>query len=110
MGVCAIVLCYVTLAFRFVFCIALLGVARSAQCVGGVHPECGSAFSAYNTTFYPNLLGQWTARESDSSFSQFYPLRQMECSPHLDLFLCSTLSPACVNDELAGKSRNAHVL
>lgn len=77
--------------------------AWSAQCIGRVHPECGDNFHAYNTTFYPNLLGQWTAGESKVSFSEFYPLRQMECSPHLDLFLCSTLSPACANDELSGK-------
>jgi len=94
---------YTIFLCRFVGFFAIFKWAWSAQCIGRVHPECGESFRAYNSTFYPNLLGQWTADESKTSFSQFYPLRQMECSKHLDLFLCSTLSPACVNDELSGK-------
>ena len=27
----------------------------------------------------------------------------MECSPLLDMFLCSALSPACVDNDLSGK-------
>jgi hypothetical protein len=90
--------------FRLVgICCVLFKYAWSAQCMNEVHPECGEKFFAYNSTFYPNLLGHWTPAESTKSFSKFYPLRQMQCSEHLDLFLCSTLSPACVNEELSGK-------
>lgn len=74
----------------------------AAQCVQDVHPECGRNFKSYNSTFYPNLLGQWSAKESKESFSHFYSLRKMECSEFLTLFLCSTLSPACVNEDLSG--------
>ena len=82
--------------------VLLWQTAWAAQCVNSVHEMCGREFGAYNSTFYPNLLGQWTERESGAAFSHFYPLRRMECSHYLTMFLCSTLSPACVNQELSG--------
>ena len=60
-----------------------------------VLPVCGGNFKAYNSTFLPNLLGQWSASEVAQTAAVLFPLRAVGCSAHLDLFLCSTLSPVC---------------
>ena len=82
--------------------LALLTTVRAAVCRQGVHPVCGENFNAYNDTFLPNLLGQWSQNEIAYTASMFYPLRAVGCSEHLDLFLCSVLSPACVDDNPEG--------
>jgi len=88
---------------RLTILTALLATStNAATCSSGVHPACNSNFRAYNSTFYPNLLGQWTENEAQKSFSLFFPVRKSKCSDYLDLFLCSVLSPACVNDNLSG--------
>ena len=80
----------------------LLTTVQAAVCRQGVHPVCGENFAAYNDTFLPNLLGQWSQNEIAYTASMFYPLRAVGCSEHLDLFLCSVLSPACVDDNPEG--------
>ena len=79
-----------------------LGFSSAAVCKPGVEPVCGSGFNSYNSTFLPNLLGQWSSDEIAVTSSKFYPLRAVKCSKNLDLFLCSVLSPACVNGEPEG--------
>ena len=77
-------------------------VIDAAVCKSGVFPVCGTEFSAYNTTFLPNLLGQWSSSEIEVTSSLFYPLKAVGCSAYLELFLCSVLSPACVNESPEG--------
>ena len=98
---------YIQFIKNFLFRLTILALVATsttdaATCSTGVHPACNSNFRAYNSTFYPNLLGQWTENEAQKSFSLFFPVRKSKCSDYLDLFLCSVLSPACVNDELSG--------
>ena len=83
----------------------LIYSTNAARCVSSVHPQCGSDFLAYNSTFYPNLLGEWTPEESAESFAKFYPLKMMQCSKYINLFLCSVLSPACVDQNMSGKKK-----
>ncbi|CAG5104441.1 Oidioi.mRNA.OKI2018_I69.chr1.g1255.t1.cds [Oikopleura dioica] len=80
----------------------LIYSSESARCINSIHAQCGSNFQAYNSTFYPNLLGEWSAEESNESFAKFYPLKMMQCSKYINLFLCSVLSPACVDENLSG--------
>lgn len=75
---------------------------NAALCKAGVFPVCGSSFNSYNSTFLPNLLGQWSLSEIEVTSSIFYPLKAVECSKYLELFLCSVLSPACVNETPEG--------
>ena len=80
----------------------LIDSLNCAICQEGVMPICGDEFGAYNRTFLPNLLGDWSANQISYSASIFYPLRAVGCSEYLDLFLCSTLSPACVDSNPEG--------
>ena len=75
---------------------------EAAICKEGVMSVCGEEFAAYNRTFLPNLLGDWSTNQIAYSAAIFYPLRAIGCSEHLDLFLCSTLSPACVDENPEG--------
>jgi len=49
----------------------------------------------YNTTIMPNLLGHTTQEEAGLEVNQFFPLVKVQCSPHLQLFLCSVYAPVC---------------
>ena len=80
----------------------LTSSATAAICMDGVMPVCGETFGAYNKTFLPNILGHWTEREIAYASSVFYPLRAVGCSAYLDLYLCSVLSPACVDENPEG--------
>ena len=75
---------------------------NAALCKTGVFPVCGADFKSYNSTFLPNLLGQWSLSEIEVTSSLFYPLKAVKCSKYLELFLCSVLSPACVNESPEG--------
>ena len=86
---------------QFLLC-NLIALTNGAICREGVAPVCGQEFGAYNRTFLPNLLGQWSHNEISYTASLFYPLRAVGCSEHLDLFLCSVLSPACVDENPVG--------
>ncbi|XP_071487937.1 frizzled-2-like [Diadema antillarum] len=49
----------------------------------------------YNMTFLPNLLGHESQVEAMVAIQQFYPLVKIQCSKHLQLFLCSVHFPVC---------------
>ena len=87
---------------RLLCLIGMIDYVGAAICKEGVMPICGEEFAAYNRTFLPNLLGDWSTNQISYSASIFYPLRAVGCSEHLDLFLCSTLSPACVDENPEG--------
>jgi len=56
-------------------------------------PLCANI--AYNQTIFPNLLGHSTQEQAGAEVHQFYPLVKVQCSPHLQAFLCSVYAPVC---------------
>lgn len=50
---------------------------------------------AYNMTILPNLLGHNTQEEAGMELHQFFPLVKVQCSPHLQFFLCNVYLPVC---------------
>ena len=50
---------------------------------------------AYNQTILPNLLGHSKQEQAGMEVHQFYPLVKVQCSPHLQIFLCSVYAPVC---------------
>ncbi|XP_029535461.1 atrial natriuretic peptide-converting enzyme-like isoform X1 [Oncorhynchus nerka] len=55
----------------------------------------------YKDTVMPNLLNHSTQEVAGLELYQFYPLVKVQCSPHLQAFLCSVYTPECVS----GKAR-----
>jgi frizzled protein 1/7 len=49
----------------------------------------------YNKTIMPNKLGHSTQEEAGLEVQQYFPLINIECSPDLQLFLCSVYFPVC---------------
>lgn len=49
----------------------------------------------YNQTVMPNLLGHTRQEEAGMEVHQFVPLVKSNCSPDLQLFLCSVYVPVC---------------
>ena len=56
-------------------------------------PLCANI--AYNQTILPNLLGHSTQGQAGMEVHQFFPLVKVQCSPHLQNFLCSVYAPVC---------------
>ncbi|KAK3092053.1 hypothetical protein FSP39_024778 [Pinctada imbricata] len=65
------------------------------------HPKCESVHVplcqnlSYNETHVPNLLNQPWQDVAGSELYRFYPVIQTQCSPQLQLFLCSVYIPVC---------------
>ncbi|XP_038850333.1 sorcin isoform X2 [Salvelinus namaycush] len=55
----------------------------------------------YKDTVMPNLLNHSTQEVAGLELNQFYPLVKVQCSPHLQAFLCSVYTSECVS----GKAR-----
>ncbi|RVE63077.1 hypothetical protein OJAV_G00163270 [Oryzias javanicus] len=51
----------------------------------------------YTETILPNILGHETQDDARLAVHQFYPLVEVQCSPHLKPFLCSVYTPKCVS-------------
>jgi len=49
----------------------------------------------YNSTQFPNLLGQHSQEEAGLQAHHFFPLVKYNCSAALPWFLCSVFAPAC---------------
>uniref|UniRef100_T1H612 FZ domain-containing protein n=1 Tax=Megaselia scalaris TaxID=36166 RepID=T1H612_MEGSC len=49
----------------------------------------------YNQTVMPNILGHTRQEEAGMEVHQFVPLVKSNCSPDLQLFLCSVYVPVC---------------
>ena len=43
----------------------------------------------------PNLLGHAKQEEAGMEVHQFFPLVKVQCSKHLQFFLCSVYAPVC---------------
>ena len=52
-------------------------------------------FLQYNQTIMPNLLGHAKQEEAGMEVHQFFPLVKVQCSKHLQFFLCSVYAPVC---------------
>ena len=49
----------------------------------------------YNQTIVPNLLGHTKQDHAAMEVHQFFPLVKVQCSPHLQIFLCAVYAPVC---------------
>ena len=49
----------------------------------------------YNQTIVPNLLGHSKQEQAGMEVHQFFPLVKVQCSPHLQIFLCAVYAPVC---------------
>lgn len=49
----------------------------------------------YNQTILPNILGHAKQDIAGIEVHQYYPLVKINCSPHLQIFLCSIFVPVC---------------
>ena len=49
----------------------------------------------YNMTIVPNLLGHSKQEQAGMEVHQFFPLVKVQCSAHLQMFLCAVYAPVC---------------
>ncbi|XP_046908626.2 frizzled-7-B [Dermatophagoides farinae] len=49
----------------------------------------------YNQTMFPNILGHINQESAKDEVHQYLPLVKINCSPHLQIFLCSIYVPVC---------------
>ena len=66
---------------------------QNGKCVPVGIPLCQDL--PYNMSIMPNILGHHTQEEAGLEVHQFFPLVKVNCSPHLQVFLCSVYSPVC---------------
>lgn len=52
----------------------------------------------YNLTHMPNQFSHETQEEAGLEVHQFWPLVEIQCSPDLRFFLCSTYAPICMTN------------
>ncbi|XP_034030287.1 uncharacterized protein LOC117514108 [Thalassophryne amazonica] len=57
-------------------------------------PMCKSLH--YTETVLPNILGHTTQEDVGLELHQFYPVVKVQCSAHIQQFLCSVYTPQCV--------------
>ncbi|XP_071513210.1 uncharacterized protein [Panulirus ornatus] len=63
------------------------------QCEYTIFPLCRIF---YNTTLMPNVLHHRSQEEAIEDLRQFSPLVETQCSPDLQLFLCTIYVPPCI--------------
>ena len=68
-------------------------LASHGKCEPITIPLCANI--AYNQTILPNLLGHTKQEQAGMEVHQFYPLVKVQCSEHLQIFLCSVYAPVC---------------
>jgi len=75
--------------------VVLAVVVWAPACVGGDGPRRCQKITVpmclgvgYNLTYMPNVFSHETQDEAGLEVHQFWPLVEIECSPHLRLFLC----------------------
>ena len=49
----------------------------------------------YNKTVMPNLMGNQNQQDAENDIHQYHPLVKLECSPDIQLFICSMFTPVC---------------
>lgn len=71
----------------------LLSNAQPSSCELITIPLCEGI--QYNTTIMPNLLGHAKQEQAGLELHQYMPLVKIQCSPDLQIFLCSIFVPVC---------------
>lgn len=69
------------------------GQATHGKCEPITIPLCANI--EYNQTIMPNLLGHSKQEQAGMEVHQFFPLVKVQCSKHLQIFLCSVYAPVC---------------
>lgn len=69
------------------------GLPQHGKCVPITIPLCDKL--QYNTTMMPNLLGHQTQEDAGLEVAQYTPLVKKQCSPDLQIFLCTLYAPVC---------------
>ncbi|OQV23182.1 Frizzled-7 [Hypsibius exemplaris] len=71
-----------------------MGTSARDRCIPITIPLCQDI--QYNRTIAgPNIMGQSTQADAALEAQQFYPLVKINCSPHLQFFLCTAYAPIC---------------
>ena len=66
---------------------------KKSKCQKITIPLCANI--GYNTTRFPNFLGQENEEDAASKIQEFTPLVAVNCAPQLRFFLCSVFAPMC---------------
>ncbi len=69
------------------------GFSHHDRCEPITIPMCSGI--AYNDTIFPNLMGNGNQEEAGKDMSNYVPLIKINCSPDIQLFLCSLYAPVC---------------
>lgn len=77
-----------------IFLLCLPGLqGKKAKCQKITIPLCANI--GYNTTRFPNFLGQENEEDAAAKIHEFTPLVAVNCAPQLRFFLCSVFAPMC---------------
>lgn len=68
-------------------------LGKKSKCQKITIPLCANI--GYNTTRYPNFLGQENQEDAAAKIHEFTPLVAVNCAPQLRFFLCSVFAPMC---------------
>lgn len=69
---------------------------ETKRCERITNPMCRNI--PYNYTMMPNQFHHETQEEAGLEVHQFWPLVKVNCSPELDMFLCSMYFPLCMEN------------
>ena len=72
---------------------SIITMNQPERCEPIVIPLCEGI--QYNTTILPNLLGHTKQETAGLELHQYMPLVKIQCSPNLQIFLCSIYVPIC---------------
>lgn len=77
-----------------IFFVGLPGLqGKKSTCQKIKIPLCANI--GYNTTRFPNFLGQENEEDAADKIQEFTPLVAVNCAPQLRFFLCSVFAPMC---------------
>ncbi|KAK5861689.1 hypothetical protein PBY51_017146 [Eleginops maclovinus] len=84
-------------AFTTETCENTLGLDQTspASCQEITVPFCKNL--PYTRTVLPNMMGHTNQEDVGLEVNNFLPLLKVDCSPHLQPFLCSVYTPECVS-------------
>lgn len=68
-------------------------ISVNSRCEPIIIPMCKDI--PYNDTRFPNLMGNNNQDEAATDIHNYHPLVKIQCSPDIQLFLCSMFAPLC---------------